>query len=165
MNSWAVIKIITVVVLFGLFIWNSTIVFKYFIAGKKVTSSEDKSQDGLIPPSLFVCREVAFTDDTKDMAELDNFFDNTLYLRYEMYDDLAYLQNNGTKNEPLFLDKNYETHVIGVNASESVYEEHFKVEHVYSYSRGLCYKFMYLKKVKVENQTIIYMLIISLCET
>ena len=152
MNSWAVIKIITVIVLFVLFIWNSVIVFKYFIAGKKVTSSEDKTSDALIPPALFICREVAFTNDTKDMAELDNFLNNTLYLYYGMYDDYNALYANGSRNDPTFIgDKTY---LIGVNATKSVYEDSFKVEYVYSYSRGLCYKFMFLKKVKIRNQRI-----------
>ena len=38
-----------------------------------------------------------------------------------------------------------------VNASESDYSTDFKVEHVYSYSRGLCYKFLFLRKVNIRS--------------
>ena len=147
--GFKVLKILTIIVLIGLFVWNSTIVFKYFIAAKKVTSSEDQTNEALVPPAIFVCREVAFTDDMKDMAKLDDFFDNTLYLNYTIYNaenDISELSNHGIKNEPTVVT----SEEVIVNASQSVYETHFKLEYVYSYSRGLCYKFLFLKKVNMQ---------------
>ena len=144
--AFTIIKIITVIVLIGLFALNSAIVFNYFIAEKKVTSSEDQTNDALVPPEIFICREVAFTDDMKEMAELDDFFNNTLHLNYSLGDaEFNYLTNNGVKNDPTLITISETI----VNASRSVYEDRFKVEHVYSYSRGLCYKFLYLREVNI----------------
>ena len=146
--SFTIIKSITVIVLIGLFAWNSSIVFNYFIAAKKVTSSEDKSNDALVPPEIFVCREVAFTDDRKDISELDDFFDNTLHLSYKIYNaEYDYLINNGVKNDPTLVT--YSETIV--NASKSDYEDRFKVEHVYSFSRGLCYKFLFIQKVNIRG--------------
>ena len=156
-TSFKVLKIVTVIILIGLFIWNSGVVFKYFIAAKKVTSGEDKSNKALVPPALFVCREVAFTDDMKDMAKLDDFFDNTLNLSYEFSGkstNVSSLKNNGVKNRPKVGIYEYvnTTYVYKfVNASVSDYSTDFKVEHVYSYSRGLCYKFLFLRKVNIRS--------------
>ena len=154
--SFAVLKIVTVIILIGLFIWNSIIVFKYFIAGKRVTSGEDKSNEALVPPALFVCREVAFTDDMQDMAKLDDFFDNTLHLYYEFSGkgtNVSSLKNNGVKNGPkvgIYEYGNGSYSLKYVNASASDYANDFKVEYVYSYSRGLCYKFLFLRKVNIQ---------------
>ena len=135
--SLKLMKSATVLILIGLFIWNSSIVFKYFIVGKKVTSYEDKSSEILVPPAIFVCREVAFSK-AKFMADIDDFLDNTLHFNYSMYDnDFVTLSNNGSRYG-LTLKTNNETIV---NASESTYKDYFRVEHVYSFSRGLCYKF------------------------
>ena len=155
--SFKILKIVTVIILIGLFIWNSIVVFKYFIAAKKVTSGEDKSNDALVPPALFVCREVAFTDDMKDMAKLDDFIDNTLHLSYEFSGkgtNVSSLKNDGVKNEPKvgiyeYINGSYSLNYV--NASESDYVDDFKVEHVYSYSRGLCYKFLFIRKVNTRS--------------
>ena len=135
----------------GIFI----IVFKYFIAAKKVTSGEDISNESLVPPALFVCREVAFTDAMKDMANLDDFFDNTLNLSYELQGANVFnLKNNGVKNTPKIEIYEYlNTTYVLLNASESDYSTDFKIEHVYSYSRGLCYKFLFLRKVNIRSGT------------
>ena len=153
--SFKVLKIVTVIMLIGLFIWNSIIVFKYFIAAKKVTSGEDISNESLVPPALFVCREVAFTDAMKDMANLDDFFDNTLNLSYELQGANVFnLKNNGVKNTPKIEIYEYlNTTYVLLNASESDYSTDFKIEHVYSYSRGLCYKFLFLRKVNIRSGT------------
>ena len=147
--SLKLIKVVTVLILIGLFCWNSTIVFKYFIVGKKVTSYEDKSSQVLVPPAIFICREVAFTN-AKFMAKLDDFLDNTLNLNYSMFNkNFVMLSSHGSKNEPT-LKTNNETIV---NASEPVYKDYFMVEHVYSFSRGLCYKFQFLTKVSITKAT------------
>ena len=156
--SFKVLKIVTVIILIGLFIWNSIIVFKYFIAGKRVTSGEDKSNEALVPPALFVCREVAFTDDMKDMAKLDDFLDNTLHLSYEFSGkgtNVSSLKSNGVKNGAkvgIYEYVNGSYSLKYVNASASDYVEDFKVDYVYSYSRGLCYKFLFLRKVNIRSR-------------
>jgi hypothetical protein len=143
MTSFSItLKTITVLVLIGLFCWNSAIIFKHFLDGKMVTSSEDISNQKLRLPGLFICREVAFTDDMKDMSNLQDYFDNTLNLKYELwygYDssgtgEWAELINHGAQNDTN-LDPN---------------DEDFKVEYVYSYSRGLCYTFQFLTKVRLQ---------------
>ena len=110
--------------------------------GKMVTSSEDISNKKLLLPGLFICREVAFTDDMKDMSNLQDYFDNTLNLNYELWarhhgngsEEWVELINHGAQNDTI-LDPN---------------SEDFKVEYVYSYSRGLCYTFQFLTKVSVH---------------
>ena len=145
--SFKVVKIFTIFLLLGFFIWNSIVVFQNFISGKKVTSNEDKTNESLMPPAILVCRELAFTDPMKDIAELEDFLDNTLHLNYSMFNsrqDVVALFNHGVKDKPT-VDTLNDTII---NATQSIYENHFKVEYIYSYSHGLCYKFLFLKKVR-----------------
>ena len=107
--------------------------------GKMVTSSEDSRNTRLKLPALFICREVAFTDDMKDMSNLQEYFDNTLDLKYELWakdksEEWVELKNQGAQNDSL-LDH---------------HSEHFKIEYVYSYSRGLCYTFQFLTEVRLR---------------
>ena len=137
-----VLKIFTVLVLTGLFLWNSWVIFIHFKDGKMVTSSEDISNKKLLLPGLFICREVAFTDDMKDMSNLQDYFDNTLNLKYELWarhdrngsEEWVELMNHGAQNDTILDPKSKD----------------FKVEYVYSYSRGLCYTFQFLTKVRLN---------------
>ena len=140
---WNILKIITVIVLFGLFCWNSSIIFEYFTAGKRVTSSEDISNKKLLLPALFICREVAFTDDMKDMSNLQDFFDNTLNLKYELW---ARHERNGSKEWVELINHGAQNDTVLDPNSED-----FKVEYVYSYSHGLCYTIQFLTKVRLQN--------------
>ena len=134
-----ILKIFTVLVLIGLFLWNSWVIFIHFKDGKMVTSSEDSRNTRLKLPALFICREVAFTDDMKDMTNLQEYFDNTLDLKYELWaknkkEEWVDLKNQGAQNATL-LDLN---------------SEDFKIEYVYSYSRGLCYTIQFLTEVRLR---------------
>ena len=131
-----ILKTFTVFVLVGGFVWNSINIFKHWKDEKTVTSSTDITNPKLKLPALFICREVAFTDDMKDMSNLQSFLDNTLDLKYELSaknrsGEWVDLQHHGAQNDT-FLDPN---------------SEDFKIEYVYSYSRGLCYTFQFLTKV------------------
>ena len=131
-SFWNILKIFTVVILVGCFVWNSFYIIDYFIQGKRVTSSNDVSKSKLKPPALFICREVAFTDPTVDMAKLEDFFDNTLDLGFSMYDPHdGWITTYGARNGS----------ILDPNATD------FKIDLVYSYSRGLCYTFKWLKEV------------------
>ena len=141
-------KFVIFIIAVFLFICNSTVIFQHFIARKKVTSSEDIPNEALVPPAIFVCRELAFTAEMAPMVKLEDFLNNTLNLNYSMYikgnDILMLVSNNGVKKNP--------TIQIGrnptiANAPRSLYESYFRIEYVYSFSRGLCYKFLFLSKV------------------
>ena len=150
-RSLRYVKFLTVTILIGLFTWNSLYLFKYFIVGKKVTSYEDKNNPVLIPPAIFVCRKIAFTK-AKDMAKLDDFLENTLHLNYSVYyaleSEFVMLKNHGTKNGPTLEISN----VTIINASRSDYEKYFKIEHIYSFSQGLCYKFQFMLEVSISQE-------------
>ena len=127
-------------------------IFQHFIARKKITTSEDIPNEALVPPAIFVCRELAFTDEMAPMAKLGDFLNNTLNLNYSMYiksnDILMLLSNNGVKKTPTIkIGRNPAT----ANAPGSLYESYFRIEYVYSFSRGLCYKFLFLSKVEYAN--------------
>ena len=83
------------------------------------------------------------------MAKLDDFLENTLYLNYSVYyaleSEFVMLKNHGTKNRPTYEISN----VTILNASRSEYEKYFKIEHIYSFSRGLCYKFQFMLEVSI----------------
>ena len=131
-HIWTTVKLITVIILFGFFISNSAMICKYFWDEKTVTSSEDVSQDKLVPPAIFICRKRAFTDGMKDMSTLEGFINNTLNLKFGVYNnDGALVINVGAHSAAL----------RGENSTG------FKVEHVYSYSHGLCYTLQWLKPV------------------
>ena len=134
------------------FVCNSIVIFQHFIARKKVSSSEDIPNEALIPPAIFICRELAFTDEMAPMAKLDDFLNNTLNLNYSMYiksnDILMLLSNNGVKKNPMIQIGRNPTNA---NAPRSAYESYLRIEYVYSFSRGLCYKFLFLSKVKYAN--------------
>ena len=99
-----------------------------------VTSSENISKTVLKLPAIIICRELAFSDDTKDMSKLEEYLDNTLDLNYTIYNqESVFLDNHGARNDT-FLDSN---------------STDFKIEYVYSYSNGLCYKFQFLKEVRL----------------
>ena len=134
-----ILKIVTVVVLSGLFLWNSWVIFINFKDGKMVTSSEDTRNKRLKLPALFICREVAFTDDMKNMSNLQEYFDNTLDLKYELWarnknGESVIVAKQGAQNDT-FLDLN---------------SEDFKIDYLYSYSRGLCYTLRFLTEVRLR---------------
>ena len=134
-----IIKIFTVVVLVGFFLWNSWVILIHFKDGKMVTSSEDTRNTKLQLPALFICREVAFTDDMKGMPNLQEYFDNTLNLKYVLWSknkngEWVELENQGPQNDTV-LDPD---------------SEDFKIEYVYSYSRGLCYTIRFLTEVRLR---------------
>ena len=146
-------KFVIFIIAVCFFVGNSIVIFQHFIERKKVTSSEDIPNEALVPPAIFVCRELAFTDEMAPMAKLDDFLNNTLNLNYSMYikgnDILMLLSNNGVKQNP--------TIKIGrnpaiANAPRSLYESYLRIEYVYSFSRGLCYKFLFLSKVENANK-------------
>ena len=148
-SSLKFVKIFMVTILIGLFVWNSLIVFKYFIVGKKVTSYEDKSSAVLLPPTIFICRRNAFTKE-KYMKTLNDFLENTINLNYSVYsmgNGYMSLKNHGSNDAPT-VETDNETIV---NASHSIYEGHFNIEHVYSFSRGHCYKFQFLTLVRIRD--------------
>ena len=131
------------------FVGNSIVIFQHFISRKKVTTSEDIPNEALVPPAIFVCREKAFTDEKTPMAKLDDFLNNTLNLNYSMYSkyDNIRLFNNGARNNPTIIIGNETI----TNAPKSVYARIFRIEYVYSFSRGLCYKFRFLSKVNIYS--------------
>ena len=144
MNSFCnILKIITVFVLIGLFCWNSSIIFKHFMDGKMITPSEDISNKKLLVPALFICREVAFTDDMMDMSNLQDYFDNTLYLNFDLW---AMHDRNGSQEWVGSFHHGAQNNTVLDPNSED-----FKVEYVYSYSHGLCYTNQFLTKVRLQN--------------
>ena len=127
---WSVLKLFTGIILFGLFIWNSLNVFVNFAAEKKVTSSNDVSFDHLPPPAIFICREISFTDPKRNMSTLEDFHSNTLDLQYMIWHSWDYM--NSSAPDP----------------NSTI----FRVEDVYSYSRGRCTTFQW--SVEVDRKYI-----------
>ena len=138
-NQCKIAKVCSVLVLISLFFWNNMLIFIHYYEGKTVTSSQITPTNGTqTMPAIFVCRENSFSDYSEDMSNLDNFLSNTLDLNYTIWS----------------MNPNYEVH--DSNSTD------FKVEHVYSYSRGHCYAFKYIKKVikKGSNRKIMRHIII-----
>ena len=124
LNSFKVAKVATVLILFGLFCSNSYIIFEQYIGKKTVTSSNVVTikTNMQAMPAIVICRENAFTDVKKDMSKLDDFFNNTLDLNYVLGDkEYGNLEYNSSR---------------------------LKRELVFSFTRGLCYVFKYIPKVR-----------------
>ena len=86
------------------------------IWSRLITSYEDKSSQVLVPPAIFICREVSFTDPERNMSTLEDFHGNTLDLQYMIWHSWDYM--NSSAPDP----------------NSTI----FRVEDVYSYSRGRC---------------------------
>ena len=127
-NQCIILKVCTVLVLLTLFLWNNMLIFIHYYEDKTITSSQITPSNGTqTMPAIFVCRENSFSDYSKDMSNLDNFLNNTLELNYEIWSS----------------NPDYEVHYS--NSTD------FKVEHVYSYSRGHCYALKYTKEVMKKS--------------
>ena len=123
LNYCKVLKIITTVILVVLFMANSWLIFEYYISSKEVTSSSVKLNyvGKQTMPAIIICREVAFSNVKKNMSKLKDYKENTLSLNYEVLDyNQDYLAKNATDLE---------------------------IEHIYSFSRGLCEVLKYKPKV------------------
>ena len=123
LNYCKLLKIITTVMLIVLFMANSWLIFQYYISSKEVTSSSVilNYVGKQTMPTIIICRDLPFSNVKKDMSKLKDYKDNTLSLNYEVLD---YNQDYITKNST-----------------------DLEVDHVYSFSRGLCEVLKYKPKV------------------
>ena len=123
LNYCKVLKIMTTVMLVVLFVANSWLIFTYYISSKEVTSSSVKLNyvGKQTMPAIIICREVAFSNVKKNMSKLKDYKENTLSLNYEILD--------------------YNQDHLAKNATD------LEIEHIYSFSRGLCEVLKYKPKV------------------
>lgn len=72
-------------------------------------------------PAIMICRENAFTDVNREMLKLDDFWNNTLDLTYDVMDE---------NSEPM-----------AYNSTD------IRREYIYSFTRGHCYVLKFMPKV------------------
>ena len=73
-------------------------------------------------PAFIICREEPYIDGNKQMSNLSDFLNNTLYLSYHVYDPTGFIELNSML---------------------------LKREYVYSITRGMCYILKYTEKVNL----------------
>ena len=128
---WKYINACTVIILIGAFLWNNSLIFIHFYEGKTVTSSLVTDSIGnQIFPTIFACRKWPFSGTGKDMAEVADYLDNTLNLNNTLWSE----------------NPDYKVHTIFQIPQYLISSTEFEIQHVYSYTRGHCYAFRYLKK-------------------
>ena len=127
-SFFKVLKIITTLVLFGLFISNSWFIFDYYIMKKMVTSSNMviTTEGTQSIPAIIVCRANPFSDVKKDMSTLKNFLNNSMKLNYMIH------APNGDN-------------LTSDSTSKST---RFSESYIYSFYRGLCVVIKYKTPVK-----------------
>ena len=118
------LKFFTALALFACFIGNSWLIFHHYIMRKTVTSSNRViNKVGMQRiPAIVICRENAFSDMKKSMSTLEDYLNNTLELNYWI---------TGPDGE--YLTPNMTT---------------FKLEYIYSFTRGRCVVLKYETKVR-----------------
>ena len=120
-NSWKLIEFITAIILFSLFCVNSWLIFSQFVGRKMVSSSTLVRAEEQTMPAIIICRENAFTDVNREMLKLDDFWNNTLDLTYDVMDE---------NSDPM-----------AYNSTD------IRREYIYSFTRGHCYVLKFLPKV------------------
>ena len=134
-----IIKIATGIVLLACFTLNSWAIFKNYVDGNTVTSTniEINIRGKQILPAIVICREKAY-DSVRYMSKLEDFLDNTMQLSYHFLDD------NGN-----FINKDSTA---------------LKQEHVYSIGLGHCMVLKYKREVRV-NAFALYLCACECCTT
>ena len=117
------------------FFANNFIILKQFISGKTIIASNFKAEEPLFLPAILICNFSAYKEIEVPTIDLDHYFNNTFRLSTALGSiTLVDIEGQGNNDEAVLYNKTYRS-------------ENIKIESIYTYFRGHCYKFQFKKKV------------------
>ena len=113
------------------FFANNFVILQQFISRKTILASHYRMEKELYFPSIVVCNFSAYKKSEMTTMDLDDYLENTFNL-FDTLDLVSIRFFNNSEN---------------VLYNETHHSEDLKIESIYTFFRGRCYKFQYNKKV------------------
>ena len=124
-----VIKTLATIICLICFFANNYVILKQFISGKTIIASNYKLEEPLFFPAILICNFSAYKESEMPTIDLDDYVKNTFKLS-DALDSITL----GDGDEDVLYNKTYRS-------------ENMKIESIYTYFRGHCFKFYLNKKV------------------